>query len=780
MENLLIIPFVLLVFAALFLCDLLARRPSAQVSRIEDTDRPDLQGQPRAKSLKQRVNAYVKRNLGLVSGLFFLFCAIALYVGISVYVEASVDNYLIYVKDLSYPLVNIEKPWMLKYSGVLVNVGLALIYGFLLYRFIKFLKKYDDGPSQPSKVAVVLWILVLVLVPAFGLFKTEAKLLLASIKRLETPAGAIEFSAISDESQISLYFDDRAPTETITNFQAGAQRLAAALGYAQTDFENIVKFCKTESNDGPFCAPRLGGSDTETAREREKLMSAMAVTYGYANAIKPVAACLNAYACFYENGVPIQDDLSEIAASYAAPPSVPLGCPDRGKMDPVCVPVDRIIDHLEVFRNQDWGEAAKDQCKYLAQCLDKKNKLPTAEDVMSHRDAVLATGNVNNAGVAEKTRETGFILPYRSMLSAALLTASGYPAEAVGHMERQYLRLMRKFGRNEGGGKETPAPDFVESVLRLRLLFALQQAGEHANNQSLKLKYQDMERDLARAHLEFNIGVDGYQREQLLAECAAGSSGFSAKLSRPERNNQHVRFVDWLEAFPKSKELNFENMEKSESRENRKSSQIDTNITNAKFEKNKIIVDSFDSVEEKIKTEPQFHDEKWEKYKRDFILYFVNADFLRLHSISRQGNLTITGADLLDTQEWWRIATEKPYLIEKCFSHLPDEYIEYLRFHMVYAFGLLHAQKAQRLSQTAELIRSGFTATGSIPVDMHEVEGVACMGYTGLRRAYAIGKGLAEMDPGWGNAIADEMQQAPSMLRHLAKYLASAGASCLH
>lgn len=775
MEDLLRVAFVLVAAATLVICYLGALwtrgygagRVHLDQNKygVTDGEQAPVEGSPKAASEERHLVRNEEKKNKTIFVIFLIILAVILLVICFIYIE-----YFVYVEKLADdPIVFVEKPIVIKYSGVIVHALLGLFAGLLGYGFYWFLQgnHYKDSPAP--KIFIGVWVFLLVVVAVLGLFNVEAKLLMASVKRLETPAGAIEFSAVSDESRVSLSFDNKPPTATMTDFQAGAIRLETALRYAQTDFENIVKFCAPGSAGGPYCAPRLGASEEETDQARYKLFSAMAVTYGYANTIQPIASCLKAYSCFYENGVPIQDDLSEIAASYASPPSEPLGCPESGKKDPICEPVDRIISHLEVFRNQDWDDTAKQNCLYLEPCLNMEDQLPTAEDVISHRNAVLATGTAIDSGITGKTRASGFILPYRSMLSAALLTASGYPHEAVGHMEREYRRLMSKFGRTASSGKETPPPDFVEAVLRLRLLYALQEAGGHAENQAIKLKYQGMERDLARAHLQYNLGVNGYQREELLSECSERSSGHLRKASGEVREKEHVRFVNWLENFPNTNGVNAEG--KQSKKNNNKSNKIN---------KMQLILSSVDKVNEKNSTPNTDYNQQWGEYIKKFILYFVNADFLRLYSISQLPKLPIKGTDLLDAGEWWRIATEKPHLVVSCFSHLPDEYIEYLRFQMTYTFGLLHAQKAKRLSKAAELIRSGFTDSGSIPVDMREVRDVACMGYTGLRRAYNIGTGLIEMNALWSEAIADGMHQAPEILRHLAKYLAGDGASCVN
>ena len=762
MEDLLRIPFVLLALAAILLCYLLDQRrrdPGTEQDKpalgqkpgFADQETQDIKGAPERKQNKSH-RFHLVIAIGLLAGAI-IFCAAFLFE-----LEKYVYGYFV------EPFPDLEGSFLLKHRGTFEYMGLGLIYGLLLYAFYRFVLKHDEARGPVPKLMVGVWVTVIVVFTAVGLFKSETKMLMASVKRLETPAGAIEFAAVADESEISISYDTLTPTKTDTDFQAGAKRLGGTLSSVESDFKKIIRFCREDLTVGPYCAPFFGDADVEKVKDgKEALVSAMAVTYGYARVIKPIATCLSAYACFFENGVPIQDDLSEIAASYATSPGSSdeaLGCPRGGDRDPMCDPLERILKHLKSFKKQGWNQAEEDSCPYLVQCLDEeKNALPEAKDVVSHRDAVLATGKTSDSGNAQENRETGFILPYRPMISAALLTASGYPEEAVGHMEREYRKLRGKFGRTGEGGEGSGSPDFVETVLRLRLLHGLQQVSDHANKQDITLEYQEQERNLAIAFLKKNMNVDGRQREKLLEKCVEGISGTGSGLSDND--------IDRSKAFktilqnPSLIEEKFKHITKG----------------TKDFDEMKLVTKQW-------KSDPTATvKEDWDAYVSNFLFYFVSADFRRLQARARQHRDKIEDEHLVAAGRWWNITIKNPNLIKDCFSRMPfasPGLYRFLKFQMVYTYGLLHAQKASWLSQKAELARSGLTQSHVILVDMDEVRDYVCKGYTGLRRAYNTGKVLMDEDPDWTAAVEQDMWRTSGMLRRLVAYMDAVGGNCLH
>lgn len=748
MDDLLRVPFVLLAVSAFLFAYYWARKKD---DWREGTERPDRSGLARSKSTaeaglqsgKQRAienqpkpgSSEKRTNTPFIFSIIFFLSALLYIVTV--------------ILPDSYPEIfhfSSLRRFLLKNSGAFLNMALGVVYGFLLYGFYRFIKKYEDEEKPAPKLSMVAWVMVIVIVTAAGLFKTEATSLLASIKRLETPAGAIEFgSSVVDDTATSFKPGAGAPTTTETNFQAGTDALEATLRNAQKDFKNIVRFCGRDLAGGPHCSPFLGGADDEENEARQKrLLSTMAVTYEYASVIMPIATCLNAYADFYENGVPIQDDLSEIAASYATFPSQGgegARC-GGGREDPICEPLNRILAHMRAFRTYSIDQG-------MVENIDERcpKDMPTADEVISHRDAMR---DRDGAGV---------ILPYRSMLSAALLTASDYPNEAVGHMEREYKKLSASFGREGEQKKGSRDVDFVETVLLLPLLSGLQVASEHVRNQELLLKYQDQERDLGLEFLSSNFGVNGRQRGRLLEKCAESLSGSREKGTAADLKHSKAFRAMLQEPLTLLRERLRENKTYNQRIEN-------------EFKKD---------MEELNLESQQEIEEKWAAYVSQFILYFVNSDFKRLQAHAGQREDLITDEDLVAARKWWEIATERPSLIKQCFSQVPNAnagLYQYLKFHMNYTYGLLYAQKAAWLSQNAELARSGFTDRHVLLVDADELENYACMGYKGLRRAYNSGKGLEQQ--GWEEILSRDMWQTSNMLRRLVAYLERVGASCLH
>ncbi len=762
MEDLLRIPFVLLALAAIILCYLLdqkRRNPATEqdktASRLNlgmaDHKEEGIEGAPQNKKHTKHAidNKHKwKNSLYVALAIAIFFIAIIITIIFLSEVETYINQYF------KEPFPDFKSAFLLKHRSTLEYMGSGLIYGVVLYGFYRFVLKHDDARGPLPKLMVAVWVTLIVVLTVAGLFKAETKMIMASIKRLETPAGAIEFAnaEAGDDLEISISYDAQTTTKTDTNFQAGAKRLEEALDSVESDFKKIIRFCRKDLMAGPYCAPFAGDADAKEVEEsQEGLVTAMAVTYGYARAIKPIATCLRAYACFYENGVPIQDDLSEIAASYAIPPSELAkfsDCTGGKNEDPICEPLGSILGHLTSFKyqfkNKTLTENEKLSCPPLEECLkESENNLPKANDVIHHRDAVLAAGK---PGVA------GHMLPYRPMISASLLTASGYPEEAVGHMEREYKKLRREFGRTEEGG-ESGSLDFVETVLRLRLLNELQQVSDQAKKQQITLEYQEKEQSLAIAFLEKNMNVDGRNREELLEKCVKGITGIGYEMSKSE-----IELSD-----------NFKNILNDDDilQKNVKGILKDTK--------------SFEDVKletEKWKKEtPSTVKGAWDDYVSNFLFYFVNADFNRLQSrVGTQQNQTegqIEDRHLASAEEWWNIATKKPNLIKDCFSRMSfasSGLYRFLTFQMVYTYGLLNAQKASWLSQKAELARSGLTEGHVILVDMNEVQDDVCKGYTGLRRAYNIGKVLME-DPDWKETVEKQMRGTSSMLRRLVPYM---------
>ena len=730
MEEILRIPFVLLVVAVLIVCYLWDQRrrnpiekqnqnPSNENVGFNDPEGPKIAGQPMINH-----NKYNKRIL--IFSLILLLFAIAIFFLYLIEMEKYVHQYF------TEPFPNFEGASLLKHRSTLEYMGLALIYGAVLYGFYRFVLK---SPSEVSKTAAAVWVVMIVLLTAVGLFRTETKMLVAGITRLETPAGAIEFAREKEDTDVSFSYGDSdsdgAFTESVTDFQAGARRLDEVLDSVESDFEKVFIFCRNDLEVGPYCAPFPGATRAQKENQ-DGLISAMEITYRFARQIKPIAICLRAYACFYENGVPIQDDLSEIAAGYATTPlSITPRCPSEGSRDPVCDPLERLLSHLKSLTIEGWTKAEKDSCPFFKQCLEAtKSGMPRPEGVMSDRDAVVA---------AEKS-DTGFILPYRPMLSAALLTASGYPEEAVGHMERSYAKLRQKFGKTWEGEHEVGYPDFVEALLRLRLLYGLQQVSDHADKQEITLKYQEQERILSVRYLKKNMNVDGEQREKLLEKCVEGISG------TPDLSKESKEFKD---ALHDEELFHFINAKESENREEYKFPQKWNLATSSNASK------------------------RWNDYVGRFLWYFVNADFRRLQARAQQKRDKIEDEHLVAAEKWWKVAIKRPDLIKACFSRTPvatPEAYRYLKFQMVYTYGLLHAQKASWLSQKAELARSGLTQSHMMLVDMKEIKDHVCEGYTGLRRAYNTGIALMD-DADWKKAVEPQMWHTAGMLRRLVPYM---------
>jgi hypothetical protein len=248
----------------------------------------------------------------------------------------------------------------------------------------------------------------------------------------------------------------------------------------------------------------------------------------------------------------------------------------------------------------------------------------------------------------------------------------------------------------------------VEFVFRLRLLAEMGRLSEHLANQG-KRKYDDKKlgflirtHELARRWLDEQLDLHTNRPTEFLHQCASiAYPGLQAGDDQEEDTQSSGAFRQELRSALAAEDL--------------------------------VLPNSGRQV-------------AWKKYVSGLIWYYVHMNFDLFSTVAWQEGGSIKDLYLLESREWWDVATAEPQLIENCFSAIdnyPAGTYSLLRIMMSYHFGLLHAQQGVKLQQAILLssARSGATYMGA-ESERRQAESLVCAGAIGLRKAIEIGEEL--------------------------------------
>jgi hypothetical protein len=399
----------------------------------------------------------------------------------------------------------------------------------------------------------------------------------------------------------------------------------------------------------------------------------------YAVYVNNIADCLEEYSNNFENGVPIQEELSEIAANYTARSAEPTR-EFRASFD-------NIIRHLDSFSNEDGADNSASSCKHL----------PMFAEVDEYRTAALAS------------RST---LPYRSMLEAAVLTASGYPVEGARHLEREYKRFSDDLTRLEGEESDSDSNRsgaLMEFVLRVRMLSMLEQMFEVAGKPDDQIRTLRQLASLIEVWLARVTDVSAVSPKAWFMACRDGK--LRLQDATGEAANQPFSPFARL-----AKELQQETGQKLPITLEKQAKKLleaekyptDPELATALQGQPRKLVEALEQLVNKPDIGLRFDDPKslpdeFERFLSTYGHVLMNTHLRLFEELFWRESEPIKVADLDTAGEYAELALNEPELLWDCFNkygRIDDTEIETMRFDILRAYGLLQAAHATRVVTT--------------------------------------------------------------------------------
>ena len=412
----------------------------------------------------------------------------------------------------------------LLFAGVFVDLFIGMIAGVLIGRFWYWLtSKRSDGASVSVLVARALPIVVLLLT---GFFRTETAVLIRSFESVE--AGGVTVRLDTDrkpETEMRVEIKDRSIASP-SAFQAGANQLLAALRAVVKDARKIYEFCiKLEPNENLSCLKdqdmvfkvnelvddteqtekrhlRLLKYVTLTIRSSTLRASLRAIDFGLkeerasffrtsieeAVVLLSLEQCIETFRTNFPNGVPIIDELSELAADLT---------------------VGEISSH---GRDQSPGHF-ENNLDYKARMERIFSRIVTGAAYVDARTASFGDDpscrlNLDISGTSA-VYFTAFRLrrlvesrltdptPYHHLLTSAILWMSGHVEESIKNLQTALDDRIARYASLHGSSKPEEI-DFIEFLFRLQLLSHLDQLHDQSLRHNGSAKIAKDIRDLMR------------------------------------------------------------------------------------------------------------------------------------------------------------------------------------------------------------------------------------------------------------------------------------------
>ena len=255
------------------------------------------------------VNRFFDRNWPLFSVLgwllliaFLLMASILLTVQ-SVKSELGLDALAAALREQAPPL----------FAPVTMNIAVGLLTGLLIHQFRAMMKREPDVKTLRffSRLTPVLLLL------AFGMFRDELHSFSRYIRTVDTPYVSIDFN-VQDQAR-ELYFEtaQTAATRQETEFEYGIAAYLRTTSSALQHIARVFAICHPDNQVNclpmgtviePFHGPQKPQLDPNT----------LAQVLHYSRIIQEMRGCILNFKERFRSGVPIQDELSEIAIEYAS------------------------------------------------------------------------------------------------------------------------------------------------------------------------------------------------------------------------------------------------------------------------------------------------------------------------------------------------------------------------------------------------------------------------------------------------------------------------------
>jgi hypothetical protein len=409
-------------------------------------------------------------------------------------------------------------------SGLSLPLTLGIACGILLHRFLGMAHTW----TRVSNRRLLIVAAPLVIFGALGLFQPEIHRLTSRFQGIQTPYLSLTLGAVetANPEQIENALDNSDPGTNVfaieTNFRLGIRQINTIADLIARDIYTLQQLC---SNQSPLIARNLCPTNPRDINEQLTMIK------DYFDLIGRILDCLEWYGERYANGLPIQEDLSRIAAGYAV-----LGSsadPNNGgtedSNDGSSRALFSIVTELqrahEAFGSTEADlEKKKHACQTLAdpglrtnasgricpdldlQKFDGKYELDDfSKCVIEQRSKLLPRGSSK--------------IPYRALFEAYVMVASDYPTEGA-------LHALRYYDEMKGLGDATSLANPIENIgaiyawlFEIRLLSELD---------SLLLKVKDYRthhivllrlRESLHDYLEAIGGPDTQAAPEELREC---------------------------------------------------------------------------------------------------------------------------------------------------------------------------------------------------------------------------------------------------------------------
>lgn len=363
--------------------------------------------------------------------------------------------------------------------SIYVKIPLALLCGALVIEFVLLAKD-----ATMTGVSLALRSVPFVVLFLTGFFLEDLRGGFRQLTRIEAAGVVLDLSRPPEtptEKKLIQTTTDQETEELRTPFQLGLSILQEAVDKLGKDKSRITSWCNrhpalscdapgapTSKQNAETNGDKIGTQDLDTKSPiSPSLKEALDEATGYMAWVKPFQVCLsNKYVEYFPNGLPIQDELSEFAASYTA------DFPASGDK----TEANAQLVGYETERNNLLGKL--DQFSRYVEQYDNNDKTETAakcktNDIKRAINYLQADEQKNSKKPAlnDESEKRHFNLPHNSILEASMIAASGYPFEAARHLEREYNRFTSKKSRRHFGIKEG---DFHDFILRLRMLSPLE------------------------------------------------------------------------------------------------------------------------------------------------------------------------------------------------------------------------------------------------------------------------------------------------------------------
>jgi hypothetical protein len=444
---------------------------------------------------------------------------------------------------LSLPL----PPLLLVLLFIILRPGLSIFPSF--FGFLAALGASQLLPlsrrSQATIAASLPWLIIFLFSLIAGIYPDISVSLLSSLREARIEPTGIQFILAEERSrdpELPVFEFDARPLVTARTwaYKSAMQSLRNLTDDAPDETGRLRKYCNIKALKR-FC------EGFDVSDDMQRFLDA---TDDYFTAIHPLVQCLAAYGDPFPNGLPIQDELSEIAISFAR----------RDKASDVNA--SHIEHELEtLFANLVAGVAnnpvedqktttsetaplAGGRCKaqlttglrsyydskkgwiepgYEQTSSDEcKGRFDTWEQQLGCRVWKLIEIAGRHWRQNWKNREKP---PYRALLETYVITAAGYPEDAAYNAGREYDSYKKQGMRNYGR--------LIDWVFSLRMLHAREHALEEAGDFKAQSYWLDKLGD--EYHNFFKSLVGTTRINVLLKYCSAGwgSTDLLRQISEP-------------------------------------------------------------------------------------------------------------------------------------------------------------------------------------------------------------------------------------------------------